>query len=56
MPSAKKLKFNPKVRDLIAVGYGDGSVAIFRLPYSLSTLQEGELKALNKLFDIKADK
>lgn len=55
MPSAKKLSFNPKVRDLVAVGYGDGSVAVYRLPYSLSNLQEGELKILSKLFDTKKE-
>ena len=55
MATAKKLRFNPKVRDLIAVGYGDGSVAIYRLPYSLSNLQEGELKLLSKIFDTKKD-
>lgn len=53
MPRANKTTFNPRVRDLMAVGYSDGSVAIFRIPSSLSDYQSGDLELLSKVFEAK---
>ena len=37
----------------MAVGYSDGSVAIFRIPSSLSDYQSGDLELLGKVFESK---
>lgn len=52
-PRANKSTFNPRVRDLMAVSYSDGSVAIFRIPSSLSDYQSGDLELLSKVFESK---
>lgn len=40
------LKFNPKQRDFLAVGYHDATVRIYRLNYSLSNPKKNEARVL----------
>ncbi len=47
------MSFNPRQRDILAIGYHDNFVRLYKLNYYLANIQKNELKVMQAFLEEK---